>query len=110
MNPKCGIGDHAGLELERPAVQWIMELCGFPVEGSAGVFVSGGSQANFTCFQAARQLAAQGVGWGGGAARGQGMDRPSVLSPTQPGPFLLRKAVAGGGWARDTLPTLPSTP
>jgi hypothetical protein len=26
MNPNCGIGDHAGQELERCTVQWIMEL------------------------------------------------------------------------------------
>jgi aromatic-L-amino-acid decarboxylase len=51
MNPNCGIGNHAGQELERRTVQWIMELCGFPVDGSAGVFVSGGSEANFTCLQ-----------------------------------------------------------
>src|ERR1700730_1875701 len=36
MNPNCGIGDHAGQELERRAVQWIMQLCDFPVDGSAG--------------------------------------------------------------------------
>src|SRR5579872_1060622 len=59
MNPNCGIGDHAGQELERRTVQWIMELCGFPVAGSAGVFVSGGSEANFTCLQAARYQAAE---------------------------------------------------
>ncbi|HET8841794.1 MAG TPA: pyridoxal-dependent decarboxylase, partial [Ktedonobacteraceae bacterium] len=58
MNPNCGIGEHAGQELERRTVQWIMDLCGFPVEGSAGVFVSGGSEANFTCLLAARQWAA----------------------------------------------------
>lgn len=63
MNPNCGIGDHAGQELERRTVQWIMELCRFPVDGSGGVFVSGGSEANFTCLQAARQWAAQLDGW-----------------------------------------------
>jgi hypothetical protein len=36
LNPNCGIGDHAGQELERCAVRWIMELCAFPPEGSAG--------------------------------------------------------------------------
>ncbi|GHO68114.1 hypothetical protein KSC_070060 [Ktedonobacter sp. SOSP1-52] len=40
-----------------------MELCGFPIEGSAGVFVSGGSEANLTCLQAARHWAAQAQGW-----------------------------------------------
>ncbi len=30
LNPNCGIGDHAGQELERCAVRWIMELCAFP--------------------------------------------------------------------------------
>jgi aromatic-L-amino-acid/L-tryptophan decarboxylase len=60
MNPNCGIGDHAGQELERRTVQWLMELCGFPVEGSVGVFVSGGSEAQFTCLQTARYWAAGG--------------------------------------------------
>jgi len=49
MNPNCGIGDHAGQELERRTVQWMMELCGFPVEGSAGVFVGRGDGVGSEC-------------------------------------------------------------
>src|SRR3989440_5941378 len=75
MNPNCGIGDHAGQELERRTVQWIMELCGFPVEGSAGVFVSGGFEGTFSCLQAARRLAAAVCGCGGRGGGGQGSER-----------------------------------
>src|SRR2546421_5950628 len=84
MNPNCGIGDHAGQELERRTVQWIMELCGFPVEGSAGVFVSGGSEANFTCFPGTRPGGAQGGGGGVGGEGGEGKHRPLVLFQTEP--------------------------
>src|SRR5258707_11147019 len=87
MNPNCGIGDHAGQELERRTVQWMMELCGFPVEGSAGVFVSGGFRGNFTRFHAARQGGAHGDGWGVGGGGGQGMHRPLLLSQTDHGHF-----------------------
>src|SRR3989440_6429952 len=75
MNPNCGIGDHAGQELERRTVQWMMELCGFPVEGSAGVFVSGGFEGTFSCLQAARRLAAAVCGCGGRGGGGQGSER-----------------------------------
>src|SRR5579871_4625508 len=85
MNANCGIGEHAGQELERRTVQWIMELCGFPVEGSAGVFVSGGSEANFTCLQAARQWAAQLDGWNVRAEGVQGIRHPFVLYQSDQG-------------------------
>lgn len=90
LNDNCGIGDHAGQELERRVVQWIMQLCGFPVEGSAGVFVSGGSEANFTCLQAARHWAAQQDGWDVRAIGMQGVERPFVLYQSDQGHFCIR--------------------
>lgn len=109
MNPNCGIGDHAGQELERRTVQWIMELCGFPVEGSAGVFVSGGSEANFTCLQAARQWAAQVDGWNVRAEGVQGIRHPFVLYQSDQGHFCIRRSVEAMGLGRSAIRIIPST-
>src|SRR3990172_10622987 len=48
MNPSCAGGNHAAIHLERAVVRWLMELIGFPVAGSHGVLVSGGSGAALT--------------------------------------------------------------
>jgi aromatic-L-amino-acid/L-tryptophan decarboxylase len=110
MNPNCGIGEHAGQELERRVVQWMMELSGFPVEGSAGVFVSGGSEANFTCLQAARYWAAEKYGWNVRKQGVQGMQRPFVLYQADQGHFSVRKAVEAMGLGSDAIHIIPTTP
>jgi glutamate/tyrosine decarboxylase-like PLP-dependent enzyme len=63
MNPSCAGGDHAAIYLERATVRWLMELMGYPTEGSMGILVSGGSMASLTGLATARQWAAQGDGW-----------------------------------------------
>src|SRR6516164_3411563 len=45
LNPSCAGGDHAAIYVERAAVRWLMELIGFPTEGSMGLLASGGSAA-----------------------------------------------------------------
>lgn len=110
MNPNCGIGDHAGQELERCTVQWVMELCGFPVEGSAGVFVSGGSEANFTCLQAARYWAAQADGWNVREEGMQGSRSPYVLYQSDQGHFSVRRSAEAMGLGSDAIHIIPSTP
>jgi aromatic-L-amino-acid decarboxylase len=55
MNPSAAGGDHAAIYLEHCAVRWLMELIGFPVEGSAGILVSGGSVASLYCLAVACQ-------------------------------------------------------
>jgi len=57
MGPSCAGGDHAAIYLERVVVRWLMELIEFPVEGSMGLLVSGGSMASLTGIDAARQRA-----------------------------------------------------
>jgi len=109
MNPNCGIGEHAGQELERRAVQWIMDLCGFPVDGSAGVFVSGGSEANFTCLQAARFWAAREAGWDIRKRGVQNVGRPLVLYQSDQGHFSIRKAVEAMGLGSEAIHLVPST-
>lgn len=109
MNPNCGIGEHAGQELERRTVQWMMELCNFPTEGSAGVFVSGGSEANFTCLQAARQWAAQRDGWDVRAEGMQAMPRPFVLYQSDQGHFCIRRSIEAMGMGHNSITVIPST-
>jgi aromatic-L-amino-acid decarboxylase len=110
MNPNCGIGDHAGQELERRVVQWIMQLCHFPVEGSAGVFVSGGSEANFTCLQAARHWAAQQDGWNIRTEGLQSHHPPFVLYQSDQGHFSIRKSVEAMGLGSDSIHIVRSMP
>src|SRR5439155_17883496 len=50
LNPSCAGGDHAAIYLERCTVRWLMELLGFPTEGSMGLLVSGDSFLTQTTF------------------------------------------------------------
>ena len=57
MNPSCAGGDHAAIYLEHCVIRWLMNLVGFPIEGSAGLLVSGGSAASLTALATARHRA-----------------------------------------------------
>lgn len=63
MNPSCAGGDHAAIYLERATVRWLMELMGYPTDGSLGILVSGGSMASLTGLATARQWASDHDGW-----------------------------------------------
>lgn len=78
MNPSCAGGDHAAIYLEHCAVRWLKELIGFPIEGSYGLLVSGGSTASLTGLAAARHWAAQQSGWDVRAEGLQG-DHPRLV-------------------------------
>jgi aromatic-L-amino-acid/L-tryptophan decarboxylase len=56
-------GEYAAIYLERLAVRWLMELLGFPHDGSDGVLLGGGSDANRHCMEVARHWGAQVNGW-----------------------------------------------
>lgn len=57
LNANCGPGGHGAAELERTVCHWLMDLTGFPQEGSHGLLVSGGSMANLTALATARYWA-----------------------------------------------------
>src|SRR5271170_2379256 len=57
MNPSCAGGDHAAIYLEHCVIRWLMDLLGFPVDGSYGLLVSGASAATLTVLAAARHKA-----------------------------------------------------
>lgn len=63
MNPSCAGGDHAAIYVERATVRWLMELIGYPTDGSMGILVSGGSMASLTGLAAARQRASLRSDW-----------------------------------------------
>lgn len=56
-------GDYAAIYLERLAVRWLTELIGFPQDGSDGVLLGGGSDANRHCMEVARYWGARVNGW-----------------------------------------------
>jgi aromatic-L-amino-acid decarboxylase len=56
-------GEYAAIYLEQVAVRWLMELIGFPRDGSDGVLLGGGSDANRHCMEVARHWAAWASGW-----------------------------------------------
>ena len=56
-------GEYAAIYLEQLAVRWLMELIGFPRDGSDGVLLGGGSDANRHCMEVARHWGAQVNGW-----------------------------------------------
>src|SRR5213080_4593764 len=92
LNPSCAGGDHAAIYVERAAVRWLMELIGFPTEGSMGLLVSGASAATLIALAAARHRAALQDGWN---VRAEGLQhaRPALRIYVSPdGHSCIQKA------------------
>jgi aromatic-L-amino-acid/L-tryptophan decarboxylase len=92
MNPSSAGGDHAAIYVEHCVIRWLMELIDFPVEGSAGILVGGGSVASLYCLAVARQWAAARAGWNMRTEGLQGHYAPLVLYISEEGHSCLRKA------------------
>ena len=92
MNPSAAGGDHAAIYLEHCVVRWLMELIDFPVEGSAGILVGGGSVASLYCLAVARHWAAAEDGWNMRTEGLQGNHPPLVLYISEEGHSCLRKS------------------
>ena len=107
MNPSCAGGDHAAIYLEHGVVGWLMDLVGFPREGSYGLLVSGGSMASLTALAVARHWAARADGWD---ARDEGLQqgRPRlILYASSEGHGCIRKSVELLGLGARSLRTVP---
>lgn len=78
LNPNCVGGNQSATYVELTVIRWIKELLGFPMENSAGLLVSGGSQATLIALMAARQASAERRGWN---PRTEGLqkDHPSLV-------------------------------
>jgi aromatic-L-amino-acid decarboxylase len=108
LNPSCAGGDHAAIYLERCVVRWLMELLGFPTEGSMGLLVSGGSMASLTCLAAARSWAARRDGWD---VRQDGVGQataPLVIYLSAEGHSCLRKSAELLGLGANSLHVVPT--
>jgi aromatic-L-amino-acid/L-tryptophan decarboxylase len=106
MNPSCAGGDHAAIYVERAAVRWLMELIGFPTDGSMGLLVSGGSVASLIGLATARHRAAVQDGWN---VRGDGLQkgRPAlVLYTSEQGHSCIQKAAEVLGLGSHALRTV----
>ncbi len=88
----------AATEIERLAVDWVKEIVGFP-DTATGLFVSGGSMANFCGLAAARAAKLPGVGIAGCLAAGRQL-RAYASDQTH---FSVAKALALLGVGRDNL-------
>jgi aromatic-L-amino-acid/L-tryptophan decarboxylase len=107
MNPSCAGGDHAAIYLERCVVRWLMELVGFPPEGSMGLLVSGASMATLTCLGAARHRVATLEGGDARSAGVQGRRAPLVLYTSEEGHSCIRKAAEVLGLGANAVRTIP---
>jgi aromatic-L-amino-acid/L-tryptophan decarboxylase len=109
MNPSCAGGDHAAIYLERCAVRWLMELVGYPTDGSIGILVSGASMATLTAFAAARHQASMRGGWN---VRDDGLQAghpPLVIYMSSEGHGCFRKAAELLGLGTAGIRTIPVT-
>jgi glutamate/tyrosine decarboxylase-like PLP-dependent enzyme len=73
FNTSAAGGDQAAIYLERAVTRWLMQLAGFPEQGSFGLLVSGTSMATLTALSAARFRAGQRLGFD---ARKMGLQQP----------------------------------
>jgi aromatic-L-amino-acid decarboxylase len=55
MNPNLAIGEHSPMYVENQVLDWFKEFLGYPAEAS-GILLSGGSMANFTALNVARNF------------------------------------------------------
>jgi glutamate/tyrosine decarboxylase-like PLP-dependent enzyme len=110
MNPSCAGGNHAAIYLEHAVIRWLMELVGFPVDGSKGLLVSGGSMASLTCLAAARQWASAADGWDARADGMGGYGARLVLYVSSEGHTCIRKAAELLGLGASAMRTIPTGP
>ncbi len=100
--------EHAGTYLQVSTGRWLMELCGFPAEGSLALFLSGGSMANLTALAGARHKAAKTAGWNVREDGLQGGHRRLVLYTSDQGHSSVQKAVELLGLGTRNLRAVPS--
>ena len=108
VNTPAGGPAPAAVNLEACVTRWLMELAGFPVEGSMGILVSGGSMANLTALAVARHWAAKADGWNVRTEGLQGGRARYTLYATREAHSCVRKSVELMGLGTDNLREVPT--
>lgn len=106
MNAPYG-GVETGPLLEDTVSRWLMDMIGFPPEGSRGVLLSGGSMANLTALATARFWAARRMGWDIRAEGLQGSWPTLTVYASEEGHSCIRKSVEMLGLGGDNLRLVP---
>lgn len=107
MNTGVDGYDHSSVFLNVALGRWLMELTGFPVEGSFAVLFSGGSAASLNALSAARQHAARQDGWN---VREEGLQNghpPFVIYAGEEAHSSVQKCAEQLGIGRSHVRVLP---
>jgi aromatic-L-amino-acid/L-tryptophan decarboxylase len=101
----CGLDgyDHAALFLMASVGRWMMDLVGFPSEGSLCLLLTGGSAATLNALTAARHRAAERAGWNLRTEGLQGGRPRLVLYASAESHTSIRKCVEQLGIGTDNL-------
>jgi aromatic-L-amino-acid decarboxylase len=84
-------GNYAAVYVEQAVIRWLAEIVGFPSDGSDGVLLGGGSDANRHCLEVARYWGAKVNGWDVRAEGLQGHPRLAMYMSAE-GHSCLEKA------------------
>lgn len=106
----CGLDgyDHSAIFLMASVGRWIMELVGFPTEGSLCLLLSGGSSANLNALTAARHRAAERDGWNLRAEGLQSGRRRLILYASAESHSSIQKCVEQLGIGTNHLRDIPA--
>jgi glutamate/tyrosine decarboxylase-like PLP-dependent enzyme len=101
----CGLDgfDHSAIFLMKSLGRWIMELVGFPREGSLCLLLSGGSAATLNALTAARHRAAARDGWNMRAEGLQGGRKRLILYASAESHSSIEKCAEQLGIGTDNL-------
>lgn len=103
MNPNVSIGDHAAMYVDGQVIEWCKTMMGFP-DNAGGILLSGGTMANITAIQVARNSFAdadirrEGVGAAGA---------PLTVYASSETHSCIHKAVEIAGLGRNHLRLIP---
>lgn len=103
MNSGLDGYDHSALFLASSVGRWIMELVGFPPEGSLCLLLTGGSAATLNALTAARHRAAERAGWNLRAEGLQGGRPKLVLYTSAESHSSIQKCAEQLGIGTDNL-------
>ncbi len=107
VNVPSGGPAPAAVNMEACVTRWLMELAGFPVAGSIGLLVSGGSMANLTALAVARHWAAKADGWNVRTEGLQGDRARYTLFASKEAHSCVGKAAEVLGLGSDNLREVP---